>query len=129
MATIKDIISKYRGTQTGPQTTIGTEPGTIRRDVVLEAAEATKQQTLQAGAAAEQRQAQLESEQMKQQDIQRRGQMTQMQMSGREEKQSFELKSNQILNNLKNNLKQMSEADKRDSMEAASVYTRLMRAW
>lgn len=126
MANINDIIRKYKGGQTAPGSSLGQAPGAIRRDVGLEAAEARKQQTLQAGAAQEVQAQQMEQEESAMQGLQRRSQTQRLQMSGIEDKRMFEIQSNQIVNNLQNNLKQLSNAEKLDRLEAASAYTRLM---
>jgi len=129
MANVMDILNKYRSkSEVQNKLTPATKTyggGGVTRDLRLEAqrAEMADVERQQAGAlAAEEQVAELQREQ---QDIQQTQQITELRQIAKAEKQRFNLASNQVLDDLERNMKELSSREKLDRMEVAAAQIRL----
>jgi hypothetical protein len=130
MATISDVISKYRskmatGTEAPEESLEVGGTGVTRQNVAAQMQAAQNDRALRNAAAGNVVEGNLLEEQRKQTNMQRDEQILQMGRQAKTDKRRFELQSNKILDDLENNLDRLSNAEKLDQMETAATYLRL----
>jgi hypothetical protein len=125
-----EVINKYRGKSAesvspAEKSLAAGGTGVVRQDTNMQAAQAQRQRTIMNAAGAESAEGKLMDEQRKQANLQRDNQITQLGQQSKAEKQQYELKSNEILNNLESQMDKLTSAERMDQMASAATYLRL----
>ena len=130
MANIMDVISKYRGktaeTAGGTGETMGAGgTGAVRQNTQLQAAQSIQNRAIVKAAGENSAEATVMEEQRKQANLQRDNDIIKLGQAGREEKQQYQAKADNITSYLEQNMDKLGQAEKLDQMETAAVYLRL----